>query len=165
MIVSLIAAFDQQGGIGWKGNLPLRLTTDLRRFKQLTMGHHLVMGRKTWESIGRALPGRTSIVLSRDPHFSATGAIWAVTFEEAVAIARERGESELFVIGGSEVFSASLPSAERLYLTEVQAVVPVDAFFPPFDMSEWQELERQEVHAGAGNEYASVFRILERRHS
>ena len=126
MIVSLIAALDEAGGIGKDGGLPWRLSADLRRFKALTMGHHLIVGRKTYVSIGRPLPGRTLIVLTRDPTFAAPGCLLAASLEQALALAGRRGESEAFIGGGGEIFAQAMPLAGRLYLTHVHTLAACD---------------------------------------
>jgi len=130
MIVSIIAAVAANGVIGRGGDLPWRLPDDLRFFKRVTMGHHLVMGRKTWASIGRPLPGRTFVVLSRDPALAIPGVRVVHDLTDALAVARAAGESEAFVIGGAEVFERALPLADRLYLTRVHADVEGDVRSP-----------------------------------
>ena len=160
MIVSLIVAIDQQGGIGRRGSLPWRLSTDLKRFKALSMGHHLIMGRKTYASIGRPLPGRINIVLSRAADYRPAGCVVASTLEQALYIARQAGESEVFVIGGGQVFGQALEMAERIYLTTVHTLIDCDTFFPHFDRRAWQVLERQEYPAGEKDEFPSTFEIL-----
>jgi dihydrofolate reductase len=154
---------DRNRGIGKNNQLPWRLSTDMRRFKHLTMGHHIVMGRKTFETIGKPLPGRTTIILTRQP-CSVDNCLIAHSFSEAIEIAKARGETELFVCGGGEVYSEALPVADRLYLTEVNAVVEADTFFPPLADVEWVEASSENVEAGGTNQYAFTFRHLERHH-
>lgn len=161
MIVSLLVALDENGGIGWQGGLPWRLSADLKRFKALTMGHHLIMGRKTYESIGKPLPGRTSIVLTRNPDYRPEGVMTAAFLIEALLIARDRGESEAFVIGGGKVFEIALHLADRIYLTRVHAHVQADTFFPEFNPEEWIEIERETQGADERNQYPSTFKVLE----
>ncbi len=165
MIVSLIVAMDENRGIGHQNRLPWRLATDIRHFKSVTMGHHLVMGRKTYESIGRALPGRTMIVLTRHPAYASRlpeGCLAAGSLGEALEIARARGESEIFIIGGAEVFQNALPIADRIYLTRVQATVPADVFFPDFREEEWARREVGHYAADEKNEHPFSIMILER---
>ncbi|MGB2954433.1 MAG: dihydrofolate reductase, partial [Anaerolineales bacterium] len=119
MIVSIIVAADEGNGIGLNGAIPWHLSSDLKRFKTLTMGHYLVMGRRTYESIDSALPGRRMIVLSRDPEFQAKGCQTARSLQESFQLAMDAGEREVFVIGGAEVFSEALVVADNLYLTRV----------------------------------------------
>lgn len=162
MIISLIVALDEGGGIGRRGEVPWRLSLDLRRFKALTMGHHLVMGRKTWEVIGRPLPGRTSLVLTRQGDYRAEGAVVLPSLEAALAVARAAGETEAFVIGGGELYAQALPQADRLYLTRVHIRLDCDTFFPPFDGEGWVEEERQFVPADAQNEVDSTYSVFRR---
>ena len=160
MSVSLIVAVSDGGLIGQNGQLPWRLSHDLRRFKQLTMGHHLVMGRRTYESIGRPLPGRTSIVISRNPQFRAVDCLVARSLAEALEMAH--GDSEIFVIGGRQIYELALPHVSRLYWTQVHAHVEGDTSFPSIDWGEWKLLEQESIAADARNEYASTFRVYQR---
>lgn len=162
MIVSIIVAMDSQGGIGKDNRLPWRLSSDLKRFKELTMGHHLILGRKTFESIGRPLPGRTMIVVSRNAEYRAADCIIAHSVEQALQLAAAAGESEAFVGGGAEIYRAALPSADRIYLTEVEAAVAADTFFPELDRSGWRETKTVTQSADEKNQFATVFRVLER---
>src|SRR5438128_8661840 len=114
MRISIIVAVAENGVIGRGGMLPWRLSDDLRRFKQLTMGHTIVMGRKTWESIGRALPGRRNVVVSRQAGYAAAGTEVVGSLDDAIALAEAAGETELFVIGGAEIYRLAMPRAERL---------------------------------------------------
>ena len=157
----------RDGVIGRDGGLPWRLKSDLKLFKATTMGKPLIMGRKTWDSLPKKpLPGRTNIVLSRDGSFEPAGAIVCERFEEAVSIAREQasedGAEEVCVIGGAALFALALPKAKRMYLTEVDAEVTGDVFFPPFDETQWREVEREAHDAGEGDDHPFVFRVLER---
>jgi dihydrofolate reductase len=163
LILSLIAAVDERGGIGKDNRLPWRLSADLMRFKALTMGHHLIMGRKTYASIGRVLPGRTTIVLTRNPYFAAEGVLVAAFLQQAIELAEERGEQEAFIIGGAEVFRESLPLADRLYLTRVHASLPADVFFPEIDPEEWALVESQFHPADENNEYPFTYYFYKRR--
>ena len=156
------------GVIGRAGALPWRLRSDMIRFRELTLGKPMIMGRKTWDSLPRRpLPGRVNIVLSRDGSFQPPGAVVCEDFSEAVQIAREQaaedGATEVCVIGGAAVFAAALPRARRLYLTEVDASPEGDVVFPPFDEADWTEVGRQAHPAGPDDDHAFVFRVLERR--
>jgi dihydrofolate reductase len=162
LIISLIVAMDQQRGIGRLGGLPWHLSTDLKRFKALTMGHHLILGRKTHESIGRPLPGRVCIVLSRAPDYRPDGCQVARSLEQALEMARQAGESEAFVIGGGQIFAQALDVAERIYLTRVHAVTDCDTFFPAFDEGRWQTMERRDYPAGENDQFSSTFEVLHR---
>ena len=150
MLISVVAALDERGLIGAGDRLPWRLRGDLRRFRRLTMGKPLLMGRRTFESIGRPLDGRTNIVLSRRVGYEAPGCLTATTFEDALAISRGGSAAvpELMVIGGAEVYALALPVADRLHLTRVQGRFEGDVYFPPYDESEWIE-ERCEAGSDA----------------
>src|SRR6266508_3978896 len=121
---------DRKRGIGVDNKLPWRLSADLKRFRELTMGHHVIVGRKTFESIGKPLPGRQMIVVTHNSEFKAEGCIIAASVQAALTVAQERGETEVFVIGGAEIYSQTLEIADRLYLTQVHAHVTADTFFP-----------------------------------
>jgi dihydrofolate reductase len=157
--LSLIVAVARNGVIGKDNRLPWHIPEDLKRFRALTMGHHIIMGRRTWESIGRPLPGRTSIVVTRDRNYSAPGA--KVVHSLADAVAACAGDDEAFVIGGAEIYREALPQAERIYLTEVLADYPGDVWFPPLG-TEWREVCREQPrHNAAAVGVAYV--IYERR--
>ena len=139
--LTLLLARARNGVIGASGGLPWRLPEDLAFFKRTTMGHPIVMGRKTWESIGRPLPGRRSIVVTRDPRFGAVGA--EVVHSLGEALARCAGTGEIFVIGGAELYGAALPHADRLLLTEIDADFDGDTFLPAPAAAEWTEASRE----------------------
>ena len=141
-IVSVIAALARNRVIGIDNTLPWRLPEDLRHFKALTMGHHIVMGRKTYESIGKPLPGRTTVIVTRDPAYRVAGCLTAHSLDAAIAACS--GDAEVFFVGGAELYAQVLPLADRLYLTEIQADYAGDAWFPEFDRSLWRESERRE---------------------
>jgi dihydrofolate reductase len=163
MRLSLIVAVARNGVIGRQGQLPWRLSADLKRFKSLTMGHRLVMGRKTYESIGKPLPGRVSIVLSRstkpapEPRENPR---YVRSLAEALEVAR--GDEEVFVIGGADVFLQALPRADRLYVTWVEADVPGDTVLPPIDLSNWRLVEETALPADEKNEFATRFCVYDR---
>lgn len=163
MIISLIVAMDEQGGIGRAGMLPWRLPADLKRFKSLTMGHHLIMGRKTYQSIGRPLPGRTMVVVTRNPDYRPPGCVVRHSLDDALEFARTAGETEVFVVGGEEIFRQAFASADRLYLTQVQATFETDVSFPQFNEASWLESEREFHSADERNPYAFTFRVLRRQ--
>lgn len=154
--LTLIAAVARNGVIGLDNTLPWRLPEDLKRFKALTLGHPVIMGRKTWESLARPLPGRHNIVISRDPRYVARGATTTTTLEQAIAIAAHEEGQEIFVIGGSAIYRLALPLAQRLQLTEIDQDYAGDAHFPGFDRSVWQETSREQHRAEAGFDYAFV---------
>ena len=159
--ISLIVAAADNDVIGADGGLPWRLSDDLRRFKAVTMGKPIIMGRKTWESIGRPLPGRHNIVLTRQGDFHASGCTVAASVGEALAVAGDA--AEIMVIGGGEVYALFLPRASRVYLTRVHASVEGDAQFPPLDDSEWRLVEEAPHAADGANEWSFTFQVYERR--
>lgn len=163
MKLSVLAAIGENRVIGRAGRLPWRLPAELARLKKLTTGHCLIMGRKTWESIGRPLPKRTSIVITRNADFHAPGAVVVGDFDAALAAARERGDSEAFVFGGAAIYQIALPRADRLYLTRVHAAPSGDRWFPDFDESAWQLVSREVHPADEAHEYAFSFEEYERR--
>jgi dihydrofolate reductase len=142
--VTIILARADNGVIGAGGTLPWHLPEDLKRFKALTLGKPIIMGRKTWDSLPRKpLPGRTNIVVSRDPAFAAAGAGIAHSFAEALAKAEAENPPEIMVIGGAELFAAALPLARCIYLTEIHACPEGDVTLPPFSPEEWRETARE----------------------
>jgi dihydrofolate reductase len=156
MKIVLVAAVGNNGVIGRAGGMPWRLRSDLQHFKRLTLDKPVVMGRKTFVSIGRPLPRRTNIVITRDANFSAPGIVTAPNFEAALALAREdadkRGTDEIMVIGGSEVFAAAMPLAARLEITHVHSATEGDVTFPPIEPALWRERARMEHAAGPDDE-------------
>ena len=163
MIISLIVAMDEEHGIGRQNALPWRLSKDLKRFKALTMGHFLILGRKTYLTIGRPLPGRKIIILTRDPDYAADGCRVVHSLRQALELAQAAGENEVFVGGGGEIFVQALPLADRIYLTQVHASLECDVFFPELVTGEWIEQERSFYPADERNQYPSTFRLLARR--
>lgn len=160
MIVSMIVAMDEAGGIGKNGGLAWHLSADLKNFKAVTMGHHLIVGRKTYESIGKALPGRTMIIVTHNRNFSAEGCLVTYTLEEALALAEQSGENEVFIGGGGEIFAQALPLAQRIYLTRVHTVADCDVFFPKVDWEEWVEGERLEQAADEQNDHDFTYSVV-----
>lgn len=160
MHISAIVAMDENRVIGRNNQLPWRLPADLQHFKKVTMGKAIVMGRKTYESIGRPLPGRENIVMTRDPTLTIPGCTVVTSIPAVLELAS--ASEELFIIGGEHVFEAFLPMIERLYLTIIHAKVEGDAYFPKLKMEEWQEKERVYHGADAENEYEYSFVVLER---
>ena len=154
-IVSLIAAIARNGAIGRGNALLWRLPEDLKHFKRTTLGHPLVMGRKTWDSIGRPLPGRRNIVVTRDPQWQASGAERAGSFDEALALARN--EARLFVIGGAQIYAQALPIADELVLTEIDAdAADADTFFPAWNRAAFTRHPGEEHRSEQGFAYRFV---------
>jgi dihydrofolate reductase len=157
----------RNGVIGRSGGLPWRLATDLKRFRALTLGKPVIMGRKTWDSLPRRpLPRRLNLVLSRQAEFEAAGAVACDNFAEALELAREQaaedGQDEVCVIGGADLFALALPRAKRIYLTEVDGEPEGDVTMAAVDEAGWREVAREACPAGPEDEFATVFRVLER---
>lgn len=140
-ILSIIAAVAKNRVIGANNTLPWHLPEDLKRFRSLTMGHHIIMGRKTYESLGRLLPGRTTIIVSRNKDYAVDGALVADTLKSALSHCGN--DPEVFVIGGGQLYHDALPKADRLYLTEIEQDVAGDTFFPEYDKNCWEELSSE----------------------
>jgi dihydrofolate reductase len=160
-LVSIIVATDEQGGIGRDGELPWRLPEDLKRFKALTLGKPVVMGRKTWDSIGKPLPGRQNIVVTRQPGLLIPGATVVDSLQAAFAAAGEA--AEICVIGGAEIYRLALPYASLVHLTRVHATVKADTHFPPLDGPLWEEVAREDRPADDRHPHAYSFVELRRR--
>ena len=147
-------------GIGYKNTLPWRLSNDLQRFKAMTLGKPIIMGRKTWESLGRPLPGRRNIVLTRNADYLAEGAEVFTSFDAIKSSCA--GEAEICIIGGAEIYKLLLPQVDSMYLTLIEADVVADAYFPEFNKSEWREVESEAHKADSKNDYDYRFITLER---
>jgi dihydrofolate reductase len=158
--ISLIVAYAANRVIGRDGAIPWHLSEDLQRFKRLTMGHHIIMGRKTWESIGRLLPGRSHIIVSRRADYRVPGAQVVDSIEAAIAAAAD--DSEIFVIGGEQIYRLALPLAQRILATEIEREFAGDARFPELDARHWRETAREDrSDAASGLRYRYV--TFERR--
>lgn len=162
----LVVARGRNHVIGVDNDLPWRLGSDLKNFKAITLGKPVIMGRKTWDSIGRPLPGRPNLVITRDTDFRAEGAsIWTslpLAIEAAKAMAKTSGQSEMCVIGGGQIYAEALPFADRLYLTDVDAAPMGSAYFPAFDEAGWKESARADHVAGPKDDHDFVVRVLDR---
>ena len=167
MNLSLICAMAENRVIGRNNSLPWHLSEDLKYFKRTTMGHCIIMGRKTWESIGRPLPGRTSIVITSDENYDAPGAKVVHSMEAAIkkaeSIAFIDGSEEAFVIGGAALYAAALPHAQQFHLTRVHAAVEGDTYLTEFDEDEWQETHREDFQSDESNPYSYSICLLERK--
>jgi dihydrofolate reductase len=152
--IYLVAAVAANGIIGAKGRLPWHFPEELQHFKRLTMGHPLIMGRRTWESLGRPLPGRENIVVTRTPGYEAPGAAVASSLDAAIALCA--GEPVAFVIGGTQLFEAALPLARGLVLTEIQRDYQGDTWFPAYDRTQWREAQREAHTAADGTRFDYV---------
>ncbi len=163
MIISAIVAVAKNGVIGANNDIPWRLPADLRYFKRVTMGHHVVMGRKCYDSIGRALPKRTNVIITRNPYYLASNCLITHSVDEALQLAADNGEEEVFIIGGAQIYAMSLPYWDRLYYTEVDIEPEGDIFFPEMDWSEW-DLQSEKAHeADEKNAHNYVFKVFEKK--
>ncbi|MEP7454724.1 dihydrofolate reductase [Phyllobacterium sp. SB3] len=167
-MISFVVAIAQNGVIGRDNDLPWRLSSDLKRFKAVTMGKPIIMGRKTWDSLGKPLPGRTNIVITRDPAFGVDGVVSARSLDEALLIAGSHAAAdqadEICIIGGGEIFRQSLGRADRLYVTWVLANIEGDVHFPDIDPAIWSEMSSEEYPAGEKDNYPTRYVVYERRH-
>lgn len=161
-ILSAIAAMSTNRVIGNKNQLPWHLPADLKHFKAVTSGHPVLMGRKTYESIGKPLPNRTNIILTRTTNYSAPDCLIIHNVEAAISMAVELEMDEIFVIGGAEIFKQLLPQIQRLYLTHIHHTFDGDAFFPELNMDDWKEVSRERHHADEKNKYDYSFIVMER---
>lgn len=158
--ISIIVACATNRIIGVGGKMPWHLPGDLRRFKQITMGHTIVMGRKTWESIGRLLPGRRHVIVTRQPGYGVAGATVVHSIDAAISAARD--DREIFIIGGSEIYALALPETDRILLTEIKKDFEGDAFFPEITAGEWREIGRanmQDDASGVQYDFVTMERI------
>ena len=155
--LSLIVAHAKNNVIGINNTLPWHLPEDLKRFRALTMGHHIIMGRKTYQSLGRLLPGRTTIIVTRNKDFKVEGALIAHSLQAALMLCA--GDSEPFVIGGAELYKDGLKLATKLYITKVKADFEGDAFFSEIDLSHWSLSEKKDHLAASGLEYSDLIYI------
>ncbi len=163
MIISAIVATARNNVIGKDNDIPWYLPADLKYFKKTTLGHHIIMGRKSFVSIGRPLPKRTNIIITRDPFFVASGCVVVHSLPEAIRVARDNGEEEVFIIGGGQIYEQAMPLLNKIYLTEVDTMVDGDVFFPSINQEEWEEVGRENHQPDEKNEYAYTFVILEKK--
>ena len=160
MMISIIVAVSENGVIGIQDDLPWRLSSDLKRFKSLTMGHHIIMGRKTWQSIGRLLPGRTTVILTRQENLMVPGALIAGSLHEGIDMIND--DSECFIVGGAEIYREAFAHADRIYLTRVEAQVTGDTFLPAMNGEQWELKEESHFPSDEKNEYPTRFQIYDR---
>lgn len=153
--LAMIVAASSNDVIGAEGGMPWHLPADLRRFKKLTMGHHIIMGRKTYESIGRLLPGRTSVIVTRQPSFNVVGARIANSVEEAIQIAKD--DDCPFITGGAQIYERALPQITDLYLTRIQIEISGDTYLPEIDWDEWELVKSQQHLTSTGSELNCSF--------
>lgn len=160
MRLSIIAAMAGNRAIGIKNTLPWRLPEDLKRFKELTMGHHIVMGRKTYDSIGKPLPGRDTVIVTRNADYAVPGCLAVNSLDAALTVSH--GDAEVFFVGGADLYRQTLTIANRIYLTEIQRVFDGDAFFPEFDKNHWVETSREKHKTDGPNGFEYHFVIYDR---
>jgi dihydrofolate reductase len=163
MVVSLIVAVSENGVIGRAGGLPWRLSADLKHFKKTTMGHHLIIGRRTWDEVGKPLPGRTMVVVTRSRRFAPAGVRVAHSLKEALDLARN--DDEPFIGGGAHIYRMALENdlVDRIYLTRVHADVEGDTFFPDLDLDEWELVSEERHEADERDEHPYSFLVYERK--
>jgi dihydrofolate reductase len=163
MKITIIAALSTNNVIGRDSQVPWRQSADMKRYKALTMGHHLITGRKTYESVGKPLPGRITVVVTRSADFRADGVIVVHSVEEALRVAEQAGDSEAFINGGAEIYRQALHLADRMQLTRIHAEVAGDTWFPEFDdVTEWRLIDSEHFEADEKNEYPYTFLVYER---
>ena len=162
MTISAIVAISKNRAIGKDNQIPWYLPADLKYFKKKTSGHHLLMGRKSFLSIGRPLPNRINMVLTRDPFFVASGITTVHSIEEGIQLAKEAGEEELFIIGGGEIYRQCLPLTEKIYLTEVDVEVDGDTFFPELPEDEWALMSQDPQSPDEKNKFSYNFKVYRR---
>lgn len=163
MRISFIVAKSENNIIGIDNKLPWHLKDDLQNFKRLTMGHHILMGRKTFESIGKPLPGRMSLVISSDPRPAKENVLWFNSIFRAIKHAERSGESELFIIGGEKIFKYALSLVDRIYLTEVKGEIKGDVYFPQLSLKNWKKVSEQSFKKNEHNDHDYLIQILDRR--
>jgi dihydrofolate reductase len=164
VIVSLIVAADESGGIGKNNQLPWHLPSDLKRFKNLTMGHYIVMGRKTYETIGKPLPGRVMVVVTHQKDFFPEGCLIVNSLVDAIKLAENDHETEVFIIGGGEIFSQAISRADKIYFTAVHIKTNADVSFPKIDPNQWERIVIEALPQNDEDEYETDFNIYIRKH-
>ncbi len=163
MIISAIVAASQNGVIGIDNQIPWYLPADWKYFKKITSGHHVMMGRKCFESIGKPLPGRTNLVLSRNPYYLAQGTEIIHTIEEGIRIAESNNETELFIIGGADVYRSTMHMLDKLYFNTIHAEIEGDTNWPDMDWKAWKLLSVENHEADEKNKYPYSFSVFEKR--
>ena len=160
-MLSIIVAVSENNVVGKENKLPWKLSADLKRLKSLTMGHHIIMGRKTWESLGKALPGRINVVITTDKNFKAEGGVVVHSLNEALAFSS--ADDEIFIFGGGKIFKEAMPLVNKIYITRVHSIIDGDTFFPVLDRSDWKEISREDFKADEKNQYNYSFVTLVRK--
>lgn len=160
MILSCVIAFGKNRGLGFGNKLPWHLPDDLKNFKEITRGHTVIMGRKTYDSMGRLLPERKNIIITRDKSYEVPGATIVHSVEEAIEECKD--EEESFIIGGGEILKLALPYLNRMYLTHVEAEVPADSFFPEFNIKDWKVISERFHPKDEKHSFEFTFKVYER---
>ncbi|MCQ2090805.1 MAG: dihydrofolate reductase [Fibrobacter sp.] len=161
MLISAIVAVSENNVIGRDGHLPWRLSADLKRFKAITTGHAIILGRKNYDDIGRPLPNRTNYVLTRNAAFEAPGCVVCSSLEKAIEAAAAAGETECFIIGGAAIYEAAMPLVKKMYVTRVLAEIEGDVFFPAWGEG-WHKVSEEQVPADEKNEYPTAYQVWTR---
>ena len=159
-MLSIIVAVSENNVVGKENKRPWKLSADLKHLKSLTMGHHIIMGRKTWESLGKALPGRINVVITTDKNFKAEGGVVVHSLKEAFTVSSS--DDEIFIFGGGKIFKEAMPLVKKIYITKVHSIIDGDTFFPVLDMKDWKETSREDFKADEKNQYDYSFVTLER---
>jgi dihydrofolate reductase len=162
MRISAIAAMSKNRVIGKDNQLPWHLPADMKFFQRTTKGHHVIMGRKNYQSLGKPLSDRTNIVITRNPNFVSSGCLVVHTLEEALALAHRAGEEEAFIIGGGEIYRLAMDYLDRIYLTTIDLVIHGDVSFPEFDQAQWHLVQEEYFQQDEKNAYAFVIQIFDR---
>ncbi len=162
MIKSIMVARSDNRVIGRDNDLVWHMPADLKYFKETTTGHYVVMGRKTYESVNKPLPGRLNIIVTRQPNYYREGCLVVHDVEQAFRLGEENGQEELFVLGGAQIYELTLPQVDRIYLTEIKADFEGDTYFPEIDTTQWKEVKREQHTADEKNPHPYAFVVLER---
>ena len=162
MIISAIVAVAHKNVIGHQNDIPWNMPRDMRYFMNTTKGHHIIMGRKNYESIGRPLPKRTNIIVTRNPFYISSGCVVVHSLEEALYTAKVNGEEEVFIIGGGMIYQQSMDYLDKIYLTEIDLKVPGDVFFPEINQDEWQLVSEEFFAADEKNAADMIFKVFQR---
>ncbi len=163
MKISCIVAVAKNNVIGKDNDIPWYLPADLKYFKKTTLNHHIIMGRNCYESIGKPLPKRTNVILTRNPFYLVSNCYITHSIDEALQVAEDNGDDEAFIIGGAQIYELAMDRCERLYLTEVDLEVEGDVFFPKLNMDDWKLISEESHQADEKNEHDYVFKIFERK--
>lgn len=163
MKISAIVAASKNWVIGKDNEIPWYVPNDLRYFRRMTLGHHIILGRKNYESIGKPLPKRTNLIISRDTNFEAPGCHVFNSIDEAIKFAKKNKEDELFICGGGQIYIQTMDKVDKLYFTEIEAVIEGDVYFPEIDPSEWELISTERNQADDRHEYGYNFMIYERK--